>query len=222
VDGKLVKLQIEAFRDVECQSRIGEPFVVQFNPASYTSSYAVVYDRKQGAGTSATSKPFDHIKPQDHTLELIFDGTGTASEPREVHEDVQQFLRTTCKYDGSVHRPPYLRLSWGTLIIQCVMKSADITYTLFKPNGHPLRAKVKAVFTVALDETLRKNMENRQSPDMTHRRVVQGGDTLPLMVHRVYRSTANTVDVARFNGLSHLRDLRAGQVLHLPPLVQAP
>ncbi|MBN1209710.1 MAG: hypothetical protein JXB05_32980 [Myxococcaceae bacterium] len=221
MSGELKKLKIEAFRSIELSEgdKVGE-FSVLFNPTSYVSKYEIEYGEGQGQGTSGTSQRFGRIKPQDYTFELLFDGTGAASEPREVHTDIDQFLTLTGKHDGEIHRPLYLRLSWGPLIVSCVLKSAEITYSLFKPDGNPLRAKVTAVFSEAIEDTLRAASEGNNSPDMTHERVVHGGDSLPLMVHRIYGSTAHTVDVARFNGLRHLRDLRPGQVLRLPPLVR--
>lgn len=221
MSGELKKLKIEAYRDIACEEADKQDeFSVLFNPASYSSKYEVEYGQGQGQGTSGSSQRFGRIKPRDYTFELVFDGTGAASEPREVATDIEQFLTLTGKLDGEIHRPLYLKLSWGPLIARCVLKSADIQYSLFKPDGFPLRAKVTAVFSEAIDDVLRVADEGRASPDMTHERVVRQGDSLPLMVYRIYGSTAHTVDVARFNGLRHLRDLRPGQVLRLPPLVR--
>lgn len=223
MSGELKKLKIEAYRDISYkEGDKQDEFSVLFNPASYTSKYEVEYGQGQGQGTSGTAQRFGRIKPREYSFELVFDGTGTAAEPREVATDIERFLTLTGKLNGEIHRPLYLKLSWGPLIARCVLKTADIQYSLFKPNGFPLRAKVTAVFSEAIDDTLRAAEDGLASPDMTHERVVRQGDTLPLMVHRIYGSAAYTVDVARFNGLRHLRDLRPGQVLRLPPLVRPP
>ncbi len=220
MSGELKKLKIEAYKAITCEaSDKQDEFFVLFNPATYSSKYEIEYGQGQGQGTSGTSQRFGRIKPQEYTFELVFDGTGVASKRREVAEDIRVFLALTGKLNGDIHRPLYLKLSWGPLVVRCVLKSADIQYSLFKPDGFPLRAKVTAIFSEAIEDTLRAAEEGRSSPDMTHERVFHQGDTLPLMVQRIYGSTAFTVDVARFNGLRHLRDLRPGQVLRMPPLV---
>jgi nucleoid-associated protein YgaU len=220
MSGELKKLKIEAYRAITFESGDKQDeFSVLFNPSGYTSKYEVEYGQGQGQGTSGTAQRFGRIKPQEYTFELVFDGTGAASELRDVAADLERFLTLTGKLDGEIHRPLYLKLAWGPLILRCVLKSAEVQYSLFKPDGFPLRAKVTAVFSEAIDDTLRVAEEGRSSPDMTHERVVHAGDNLPLMVHRIYGNPAYTVDVARFNGLRHLRDVRPGQVLRLPPLV---
>jgi hypothetical protein len=220
-NGDLKKLTIEAFRSIKltADSKVDE-FAVLFNPAEYSFKHEIEYGEGQGQGTSGTSKRFSRIKPQDYSFDLVFDGTGAASKLRDVHADINKFLTLAGRYDGEIHRPLYLRLSWGPLKVSCVLKSAEVTYTLFKPNGYPLRARVKALFSEAMEDVLRAAGEATNSPDMTHERMVHAGDNLPLMVHRIYGNTLHTVNVARFNGLRHLRDIRPGQVLRLPPLVR--
>jgi hypothetical protein len=222
LNGDLKKLTIEAFRSIkrDTASR-ADIFWVLFNPTQYSFTHQIEYGQTQGLGTTGTSKRFSRIKPQDYTFELVFDGTGAASERRDVYLDITRFLTLAGKYDGEIHRPLYLRLSWGPLQVSCVLKSAEVSYTLFKPNGFPLRAKVKAVFSEAVEDVLRVAGEAANSPDMTHERMVHAGDNLPLMVHRIYGNTLHMVSVARANGLRHLRDIQPGKVLQMPPLVRS-
>lgn len=219
--GELQKLRIEAFSAIECrpQDRIDEPFVAQFNPSGYALRYEIEYGKQQGMGTSASPQRFSHIKPQKYTFELVLDGTGAAGPVRDVAADIRRFLSLTASVHGEMHRPPFLRLSWGDLVLCCVMDAVDVQYTLFKPNGYPLRAKLTASFSEAMSDTMRVLKDRLSSPDVTHERVVREKDTLPLLVHAVYGSTAHVHDVARFNGLRHLWDITPGQVLRFPPLV---
>ncbi len=219
--GTLQKLRIEAYRSIDCDPKdlIGEPFVAQFNPAAYALKYELEYGKQQGMGTSATPQRFSHIKPQKYTFELVLDGTGAAGPERDVAADVRRFMSLTARVYGEIHRPPFLRLSWGELVLCCVLDAVDIQYTYFRPDGHPLRAKLTASFSEAMSDAMRALRDRFASPDLTHERTVKAGDTLPLLVHAVYGSTAHVVDVARFNGLRGLWDVRPGQVLRFPPLV---
>jgi LysM repeat protein len=191
---------------------------VMFNPTNYNRKYEVEYQERQGQGDSGSPQVFGKIKPQEYNFEFLFDGTGTAADPVEVNDTVEKFLTVTGKHDGEIHRPRYLKISWGTLLSKCVLKSAEINYTLFKPDGKPLRAKVKAVFSENIEDTLRVAEQRDSSPDLTHLRVVQEGDTLPLMAARIYGDPAYYLQVAEFNGINHFRKLKVGQQIIFPPL----
>ncbi len=216
----LTKLLIEAFSDIGCSksSKVDE-FEVMFNPTSYSQKYDVEYEESQGQGTTGSTQKFGTVKPQEYNVEVLFDGTGASGIVRNVADDIEQLLVLAGKMDGDTHRPLFLKISWGRLVTNCVLKSANITYTLFKPDGEPLRAKMSAVFSEAIEEVLRVAEEGKNSPDLTHVRVMGDADTLPLMAHRIYGSPEYYQRVARFNGLSTVRRVPPGTTVSFPPLV---
>jgi hypothetical protein len=217
--GELKKLKIEAFKEIDYQTKADE-FIVMFNPASYSQKYEVDYEESQGQGTTGSTQKFGKIKPQEYSFEFIFDGTGASSEKKDVTDEIERFLKVTGKIDSDIHRPFYLQISWGSLISRCVLRSADITYNLFKPDGYPLRAKVNATFAENIDDELRTAEEGKNSPDLTHYRVVKEGDTLPIMTYRIYGDLSYYVDVAKINKLDNFKRLEAGTRLRFPPLKQ--
>lgn len=217
--GELKKLKIEAFSSIEYQEKVDE-FIVMFNPATYNQKYEVEYEEGQGQGTTGSAQKFGSIKPQEYTFEFTFDGTGVSSEKKDVAEEIERFLTVTGKMSGDIHRPLFLQISWGSLISRCVLKSAEITYSFFKPDGYPLRAKVRAAFAENIDDTLRTAEEGRNSPDLTHYRIVKDGDTLPLMTYRIYGNSSYYLEVARINNLTNFRKLEPGMTLKFPPLKQ--
>lgn len=219
--GPLKKLTIEAYREADYSGSAAETFTAMFNPTSYTQKYELEYQAGQGAGTTGSPQVFGKIKPQDYTFELVFDGTGAIADARDVHEDVEYFLKVTGKHDGEIHRPFYLKIAWSRLTVKCVLKSADITYNLFKSNGDPLRAKVKAVFSENIEETLRVAKERKSSPDLTHVKQVQDKTTLPLMAHRIYKNPAYYFQLAKANKLKHFRNLETGTNITFPPVKNA-
>lgn len=216
--GPLKKMIIEAHRQADYSDAAVETFTVMFNPTSYTQKYELEYQDEQGAGTSSSPQVFGKIKPQDYTFDLVFDGTGTAADETDVHKEVEFFLKVTGKHDGEIHRPFYLLISWSKLSVKCVLKSAEINYNLFKSNGDPLRAKVKATFSENIEETLRVARERNSSPDLTHVRNVKDKSTLPLMTSRIYGDPSYYFQLARFNNLKHFRNLSTGSELSFPPL----
>ncbi len=218
MSGELKKLLIEAYKEPDYSGAAADSFTVMFNPTSFSQKYEVEYEDRQGAGDSASPQIFGKIKPQEYSFEFLFDGTGTASEKVDVQQTVERFLTVTGKLEGEIHRPMYLKISWGALLSKCVLKSAETTYTLFKPDGYPLRAKVKATFAENVEDALRVAEERKSSPDLTHRRVVRQGDHLSLMCHRIYGNPNYYLEIARVNGLKNYRRLQVGQVLLFPPV----
>jgi nucleoid-associated protein YgaU len=91
-------------------------------------------------------------------------------------------------------------------------------YTLFKPNGEPLRAKITLNFVEYISPGEMGKRKQPSSPDLTHLITVKAGDTLPLLCDRIYRDSGYYMEVARINGLSSFRNLTPGTTLKFPPL----
>jgi LysM repeat protein len=222
VEGELKKMVIEAYRQADYSGSAAETFTVMFNPNTYTQKYEVEYQDRQGQGDTGSPQVFGKIKPQEYTFEFLFDGTGTVADPIDVQETVERFLTVSGKHDGEIHRPLYLKLSWGALLSKCVLKSAEITYTLFKPDGYPLRAKVKATFAENVEDALRVAEERRSSPDLTHVHVVKRGEHLSLLANQYYGDPSRYLQVAQYNHLANFRRLELGQTLAFPPIKNLP
>jgi hypothetical protein len=202
----------------------GPSLEAMINPASIQRSHSISY-----SGTSRNDAPFgrtsveskfDGINAEHLMFELIFDGTGVVPGPVvSVMKKVQQLKTLIYDYDGNTHEPNVVRVTWGKLeSFEGRMESMDIDYTVFKPSGDPLRAKIKinmVSFLTHLESSLRAK---RSSPDMTHEVLVRDGDTLPLLCHRIYGDSQHYQTVARANGLNSFRRLTPGSVLRFAPL----
>lgn len=221
--GELKKMKIEAYEKSDYSGTPIDTFEVMFNPESYSRKYAVKYEAEQGKGDTASPQRFKGIDPEGFDFTFILDGTGVArnSDKKKVivHEEVERFLNITLKNNGKIHRPNYALVSWGTLVVKGVFKSADINYKLFSPDGTPLRAEIKASFSEAKEDIRRVAEADNSSPDLTHARIVKQGDNLPLMVANIYTTpTPYYLQVAAFNRLNNFRRLNAGQQLLFPPV----
>lgn len=217
-NGKLEKLIIKAFKDVDFSDEVGE-FTVMFNPESYTVKYEVESDVTQAFGTSATAPSFSHMKPQELSLDILIDGTGVSTgEQVDVQKQVDDFLGKTYEYQGDEHKPRYLKVLWGSLVLKSILKSANVKYSLFKPGGTPLRAVITATFFGTLSDEYRAAREDSGSPDITHQRTVREGDTLPLMTYRIYGDPKYYLQVADRNGITNFRNIKPGDAIVFPPV----
>jgi len=222
----IVAYSDEAFTtQVPSTEDIPNPFTVWINPSSYTYNAQVLYNDRQGQGSPGTSPDFNRVAAQDMAFDLVFDATGAIPPPtgqtpytNGVADVIRQFAALTVTVNGKQHRPNYLKLSWAQLQFQCVLSSMKVNYTLFRPDGTPLRAKVSVNFKAFSSELQLAKKANNQSPDMTHIIQVQAGDTLPWLCFQIYGSSGYYLKVSKFNGLSSFRAIPPGTQLVFPPL----
>ncbi|TAA48436.1 hypothetical protein [Corallincola spongiicola] len=221
VDGYLEKLKITPFLQGEgVQSSLpgGAPFLVQFNPESFSVKNDVKLNSGQVA-TGATAKEAKQVSipPREFNFDFLLDGTGASGPSPDVTVQIKLFEKTT-GFTGQTHRNHFLVLQWGQFVVSCVLKSFTIKYTLFRPNGTPLRANLSAVF-VEHKPKQQQNLENNlKSPDVTHTHRVQGDEHLATLCHQYYRDPTLYYRVAAANQLNNLRQIRAADELLFPPV----
>lgn len=215
--GTLEKLVILAYTKADYGGAPIARFESFVNPNEITLSYEMEYDAAQGSGTTNSRMNFKKQKPGDLALTFFIDGTGVSGRPLDVQQKIEEFQAVT-GYNGDIHRPNYLKVNWGTLQIKrCVLKSASIAYKLFQPDGVPLRAVITASFSDNSDDNTRVAMAQDMSADLTHKRVVKAGDTLPGLCTEIYGAPDYYLKVARANELAGFRVVPGMQIL-FPPL----
>jgi hypothetical protein len=218
--GSLEKIKIETYADDKYTSKGSEEFEAMFNPSKYTLKYEIEQNERQGAGTSPAAPTFAKMKSQEIDLEFLVDGTGVSGEVVDVQKKADEFLKAAYEFKGDKHKPRYLRIWWGkAFVFDCVLKSADINYTLFKSSGQPLRARINAKFTGFVNDTLRERKEDKQSPDITHVIEVPPKERLDFLSFKQLDQAKFYLQVANFNKLDSFRKLRVGSTLVFPPTV---
>lgn len=198
-------------------------FTVMLNPAEFKHSFGISYDKKKTQGQAAADPKFSAIDAEKVAFTIILDGTGVVpaapnAAPKDVKTLVADLNKVVYQYIGTRHEPGHVRLLWGSLIFFGRLESMSTQYTLFRPSGAPLRAKLDLSFTGAMSKQESALVSNRSSPDLSHRVVVREGDTLPLLCHHFYGDPSYYIEVARFNRLVEFRQLVPGTKLHFPPL----
>ncbi len=215
------KMKIVAYSNPQSKTEEGS-MVVQVNPDSYSQKIEIKYSDKQAQGTTGSLPKFSKVEPQKMDFELLFDRTGVingaVAGELGVDEDIEKLRKLIIEYQGDKHRPRFVSVYWGTLKFDGVLVTMDISYKLFNSQGAPLRAIVKTSFMGAVEDKKRVAQENAQSPDLMHVRVVNEGDTLPLLCYQIYGDSKYYIEVARANNLTDFRYLQAGSKIKFPPL----
>lgn len=215
--GNLSKLRIIAYKDDRFQEE-GETISVPINPDKYSRTIKIEYNEEQEQGTQGNNPPFSRTPPEEMQFEFLFDGTGVVPGSSAIQKRIEQFKKTVYRVEGDIHRPNFLKLIWGDLSFNCVLKDLKIDYNLFKPDGTPLRARVNTTFMQVVEEERRSAEQGNNSPDLTHVRYVKEGDTLPLMAYRIYGDPGLYLQVARYNGFTDFRNLKPNTKVVFPPI----
>ena len=231
---ELQKLKIISYTDERRDRRSEvEPFEVMFNPDSISVAHANNFSEQEVINTQG--QPHYASQAADRlSLNLVVDGTGVADfgitkllgmGTKSVSDQITSFLQVCFRSDGQIHEPRYLKIQWGTGVLQdfnCRLESVDIEYSLFDRSGAPLHAQLRTNFIGDSDLLRIALQERKSSPDLSHRRIVKSGDTLPLLSKEIYGSSHYYLRVAQVNNLDDFRNLTPGQEIIFPPLDKHP
>lgn len=222
-EGKLEKLKVIAYSDPQFTNKVGDgEFATLLNPEKYVYQYKIEQNEQQATGTSAAATKFNKKLPEELQIDFVFDRTGIIPERARTEDgiidDLEHFKKVVLDYNGDQHKPNYVMISWGSLLFKGSMIEMSVEFKLFRPDGTPLRAVAKAKFKGFVEDDLRVAKENKNSPDLTHYRVVRAGETLPLMAFRIYGDSRYYLAVAKANNLHDFRNLQPGQEIYFPPI----
>lgn len=220
MSGRLIKLTIIPFSDSEmAQVPIpsGPPVIAQFNPESLSITTRFNYAEEQTLGQVGSEGKYESISPRTFSFDILLDGTGASSIKLEVHPLIKLFEVAT-GFIGNIHRPSFFMVSWGSILIKCVLKQYSINYKMFSPSGFPLRAVISTEWQEMISREYGQMLLNLLSPDVTHFHDVIDEESLPLICYRTYKDNKYYVQVAHENNLNNLRKLDIGNKLKLHPL----
>lgn len=232
------KVTIQTYKDNSYGNKESVVFTALINPTGFSLTHKVEYNTERKEGANATNAQFIKKSPQILQLEFLFDGTGvTKDNPGNklinkikegfgkesfskvaVEQQLIDFYSATGDFNGTIHKPYTVIVTWGKFKFEGSLTEFTIDYKLFNKDGTPLRAIGKATFLESISEELAARMANKSSPDLTHKRTVQDGDTLPLMTERIYGDSKYYLEVAKVNGLINFRQLKPGTELYFPPI----
>ena len=199
-------------------------FEVMINPSGYSHGFSIKSNKKSAQGDSGVAPRFSGVQPETVGFDIVIDGTGVVSPsasrkvPPDAKTQVQELKDVVYIYDGAKHAPNIVRLLWGSLIFFGVLETMSLEYTMFKPSGEPLRAKIKLAFSGFISKEEESLRAKRSSPDLDHIVEVKSGDTLPLLCYRIYQDSSYYAEVAKVNHLVNFRSLNPGDRIHFPPL----
>lgn len=206
--------------------RAGSIIAFQFNPETISVSKSVELKEHNAQGGDSGEKEFTHGVSRTLKIgELWFDTYDDKSNVRSKFIDPLEELTL---YDETIHKPPKVLFVYGKFMQESdaihnyplYVKSIQVDYKMFLPDGTPVRAKVslELIEATSLQEQMQK--KHKSSPDHAKVYVVQRGDTLQSISYKEYDTVNEWRRIAEANGIDDPMDLEPGLRLLVPPILK--
>jgi hypothetical protein len=186
---------------------------VLFYPHEYTMDKENEFATIGIPGLDSPFIQFTRGGPETLSMELFFDSY-------EAKEDVRIYTNEICdlmKIDPDLHAPPVLKIIWGSINFTCVLKKVSKKFTMFRPDGVPVRATLNTTFQEFRTES-RSKERPKQSSDKTRVYTIKEGDSLWAIAAMTYGDPAKWRFIAQENQIENPRLIAAGKEITVPPL----
>lgn len=207
-----------------------------YNPTELNFEKSVQLAEITIPGLNAPLQQFVRGQAEKLTVELFFDttdngmGAGAVSVTRQT-----DLIYALTRIEPSGHAPPTVSFTWGQSVpglnlppasgnqrsnqFQGVVESVRQKFTLFSPDGIPLRATLNVTireFTPLHQQLARTNPS---SPDRSHAHVLTDSETLTHVAATYYLRSTLWRPIADTNNIEDPRRLRPGVLLTVPAIV---
>ncbi|RLC76691.1 MAG: peptidoglycan-binding protein [Chloroflexi bacterium] len=199
-----------------------------FNPNELTVEKSNHFAEVNIPGLSSSVLQFVRGNSRTITLDLFFDtyeeGTDvriftdriTGWDAGSMFSKLPNATKGLMDIDSDLHAPPVCLFIWGTFVFQCIIERVTKKFTMFLPEGIPVRATL----TVTLKEYKEVDIQVKEldlhSADITKRWLVKEGDSLWIIAHREYGDPSKWRQIALANNIENPRRLTPGQELIIP------
>ncbi len=196
----------------------------QFNPKELSIKKAAKWENKASKSSKKTSMPeYKGPDPQTLSVECFLDATD--NDNPTITDTIDKLFACCCPDPKSLSKnqpsPPFVVLTWGKFRGPMAhLKSVEVKYTFFRPDGTPIRA----VATIELQEV--STEPGKQNPtsgtleaNSTH--TVVSGDSLQSIATAEYGNPNRWRAIAVRNGITDPLRLRPGTRLLIPSADEA-
>jgi hypothetical protein len=202
----------------------GDKLECWFNPREYTVSKTNDWRAEPVVGTALPEAQFGGGNPRELSLDLLFDDSDRPDgDVRPATETLFSFMEPGASGGGG--RPPVLEFHWGsTWTFKSVCRQLSVTYTLFRPDGTPIRADAKLTL-LQTEKTVDAPRTGNRTPgtnpvligpggERSH--VVRDGDSLPSIAYAAYGDPTLWRPIAEANDIDDPLRMERGSVLAIP------
>lgn len=198
-----------------------------FRPKELTFSKQNTWTMSPVKGKNIPKPEFGGGGAMQLQMELFFDTTDRGIENAT---DVRAATKTLWKMmlidpskrnpETRKSEPPKVQFQWGRMLsFTAVVQNITQRFTLFKPDGTPVRATLNVTFQQCADEAYVPQNPTSVGSGGYKKRRVREGDTIDFIAYQEYGSANLWRLLADANNLEDPIRLRPGQLLSIPSLV---
>jgi len=196
------------------------PIMCMFNPYEYTVSKSNTFERDPKNNADVMHITFKESGSQTLSLSLVFDTFEKKEDVSLITNKLWKLMEVKTRRDRKDTEkvePPYVMFKWGVFQFVAVITDMTQKFTLFLPNGTPVRAKVDITFTQFDDS----NDYPGQNPTSGGGSVEQfwrvvGDDRIDTIAAKVYGDATKWRLIATHNQIANPLLLQSGQQLMIP------
>lgn len=202
------------------------PFL--FNPKEMSVEKSNVFAEVNIPGLSSPILQFVRGNARSLTMDLFFDtyelGTDvrlftdriTGWDAGSMFSKLPIVPKGLMDIDSDLHAPPVCLFIWGTFFFQCIIERVTKKFTMFLPEGFPVRATLSVTLKEYTDVEKQLIGISFLSADLTKRWLVTQGDSLWSISNKQYGNPGEWRVIAKANKIDNPRSLNPGQELKIP------
>jgi len=196
--------------------------VFQYNPTKYAIAKSVEWSPQKTKGKDVPPVDFVQGGARTVTMELFLDGL---EDDKDVSQEVDKLYAFTLVNDANKQkksgkpRPPRVQFQWHNVAnFPAVIKTLNVTYTMFHWDGKPARATVNLTLQEMADDEKKapQNPSSLGEEGIRSHRVV-AGETLDIIAYHELGDAASWRYIAELNKIDNPFDLQPGQHLAIIP-----
>lgn len=222
------KLQRGYLESKDIKKKIKVSFL--FNPTEITVEKSNQFAEVNIPGLSSSLFQFVRGNNRSISMDLFFDTYEDDNQDVRMHTDMITGWDsgvTRSKLPGKkglmdinsdLHAPPICVFKWGDFEFDCIIERVTKKFTMFLPDGIPVRATLSVTLKEYKDGELQLKEINAQSADLTKRRVLTQGDSLWMLADEEYGDAGLWRAIAEANGIIKPRKLEPGTEIVIPPV----
>ena len=204
------------------------PFL--FNPSEFTVERTNQFTEVSVPGLSASTFQFVRGGSRTVTMDLFFDTYEEKIDVRiftdritgwdsgSIFSKLPGAAKGLMDIDSDLHAPPVCLFIWGGYIFACIIERISKNFTMFLPEGIPVRATLNVTLKEYKEYETQLQEAARQSADRTKTWRIKEGESLQFIAAKEYGDPTAWRTIAEENDIDNPRIIEPGTELVIPPL----
>lgn len=199
-----------------------------FNPKEFSVEKSNQYAEVSIPGLPSSVFQFVRGNARTVTMDLFFDTYEQGTDVRLFTDQITGWdagvansklpngPKGLMDIDADLHVPPVCLFVWGSFTFQCIIERVSKRFTMFLPEGIPVRATLNLTLKEYREVDMQVKEIDTRSADLTKRWMVKEGDSLWSIAVAEYGDPGDWRLIADKNNIDNPRFLQPGVEIVIP------